>query len=837
MLALGIVVAFVGACSPFLLPGDSVESGQPYVGQSISNPRLIRLRGFEGRLTRHPEDVEAWKQYAEFLTEIPAVEQASLKEVINAWQKCTQLEPGNPKHWYRHSTACRAAGQIEQALQSAKQTLRISPGNQQFVALLASLQMEVGDTQEANRLIDDAIPSSSSRWQLVLLRVRGMVQDAKSNKSIVAAVKRAQLEYPKDHGIDGVLAYAMWVTGDEQIARNQIMSIADDLSIGGVEYARFLAVLSRSMGMDDVTQSVCRSTKETRRDPFLSLLAARHSWELGNPSDVIINLQSRPLSLSTDPEACLLMALALRALGKTSQLRSSLRDFARQRGCRTTDAWYRLIHLLVKKQQASVREVANAANDVRKLSTNSPLVCYIHGSAFFLLGEYEVAHRIALRAASQSPRWELPQYLLVNTSIMMGDPHQALAIARKTAGTFPDQFDAKTGYAITQAIMLPQVERKHAERLLRWTSNVKISFDDPRVEEIALIRCLANLRLGSEAEASAIRDEFLSRWKSLPTDALVRVMTLRRQRIIASGAMNIDADISSSIESGGGNSENVLVSESSVSESSVSESSVSESSVSESSVSESSVDEVKESTDGEVGWRIDRARELLTSNCDESNAASAALVLRPVVKAMPRHVDARLLMGVAMLRLHDHSAANDHFLAVVTHDPTGLHQVLRLSLGCRRAGHWTDAQQLADFWVLAGRTAATQAYIQHQRVVGNANSSLEDSAGAIRHLQALAAFAEQTKDRPLAIAAYRRLLRIDATNAVACNNLAYLIHKQADSLDEAVELSTIAIRQQPGHVEFQRTMQSIQEHRQALENSTSRSVSRLIKSNEREIEQ
>ncbi len=116
----------------------------------------------------------------------------------------------------------------------------------------------------------------------------------------------------------------------------------------------------------------------------------------------------------------------------------------------------------------------------------------------------------------------------------------------------------------------------------------------------------------------------------------------------------------------------------------------------------------KISEDGSSTWRIARARWLLRYRETRDAAAKAATLLRPVVEVSPDATRPRLLLGRALQRMDDPTAALQQLTTVAKRRPRALDVRLRIAELALAAGRRTRAQRAIDTVVSSDAATAAQ---------------------------------------------------------------------------------------------------------------------------------
>lgn len=194
-------------------------------------------------------------------------------------------------------------------------------------------------------------------------------------------------------------------------------------------------------------------------------------------------------------------------------------------------------------------------------------------------------------------------------------------------------------------------------------------------------------------------------------------------------------------------------------------------------------------------WRIARARTALATSRDEETSAAAALLLREVLDVLPKHAEARLLMGLARARLRDPVGGRADVLEAVGLEPKLWREALRLAVYMHREDSRADGAALIQ---LAGRIfAAAPLSAEGQRSTEQA------------WLQGLVVATAEGRDRALERAAYARLVQLDPDLDFALNNYAWLLFDAREALPTALSLAEQAVALAPQKGEYADTLASI----------------------------
>jgi hypothetical protein len=213
-----------------------------------------------------------------------------------------------------------------------------------------------------------------------------------------------------------------------------------------------------------------------------------------------------------------------------------------------------------------------------------------------------------------------------------------------------------------------------------------------------------------------------------------------------------------------------------------------------------------------TSWRLARAQWLVSHDRSKSGAAKAVLTLRPLLADLPDHPDAHLLLASALANLDDVEGTTEHLTRAVESDGQRLADALRIAVSLREQGLLTDARALVDVWVSLMRLRVRQSGIDERGATPVASDSATqplDSEVVIPRLLLLAAHAEARDDFELAEATYRALLREDRTLHAVRNNLAIILSRWPEKLDEAQRLAESAVAALPNSDQYQDTLETV----------------------------
>ncbi|MEE4298340.1 MAG: hypothetical protein V2J24_02760 [Pseudomonadales bacterium] len=194
-------------------------------------------------------------------------------------------------------------------------------------------------------------------------------------------------------------------------------------------------------------------------------------------------------------------------------------------------------------------------------------------------------------------------------------------------------------------------------------------------------------------------------------------------------------------------------------------------------------------------WRLASARTLLATRRREEDTARAALRLREVLEILPRHAEARMLLGLALARLRDYVAGRADVLEAVKLAPELWREGLRMAVLIDREqqdGGGAELVQLA------------------RRVIARAPlSETARHATETRWLRSLLVATEGERTSGLQLAAYARLVELEPDLDFALNNYAWLLYEKREALATALELAGRAVALAPDNAAYGDTLVAV----------------------------
>jgi tetratricopeptide (TPR) repeat protein len=779
---------------------------------------------FEDYLANVPDDGQAWGRYAQCRQQVAEPKQAHLSKAIEAYQMAAELRPQDAQVWLGLARLHSMLGNVEGTLNAAKQTLRLDPKNSDALGLLVDAQIKNGASSELRAFIEKH--RSSHDWKTGLL-----LQDAQlalgSSPPEMFESYASRMTEPRSQNslsIEYMLAARLAMRAGDRAEAVELLESGLTSAPMDLEYLRTVVRISTDLQAEVIGVRYIARFPGSFEDPYLALWYARRQWERGNLELVIAALESQPeRPLATEPEANLLLCLALHRLGRLERLKDLLKRLETEsKLAEVSKRWFELISLLDSADQADDQVFAGAAQRVLEVNPASPIVRLMHASVYYRQGEYELAARLSGDALRLAPSWMQLWHFHVTSLALSGQIANASQVAASMVRKFPDEFDAQLCDRLLKLAQLSNREDFNAADFIRWADQVDVSRRDYRRSSVDVIRNLAakasrasedttqvkrdpspsvradgGQTLQEQLQEVLLKNYFFAAYGPLlqiPSAQLGLLGTSKNSSVLADGEMF------SGVTKDSCPSEDSVIS-------------ILKDTIQN--PTPEKIDELKSRTPkGAIHWRILEARRLLQSG-SERDAASAVAVLRPVVAQIKNHADANLLLGLAMFRLQDSDSAIEHWYRAVPANDSIVEQCMRLSLTLRKQGFWKDEKSLVMFWnnVTAGTVQSTGETTKMSRRIEE-------------NLLLLSAYAEETDDAGLAQETYRTLLRQNEAHGVALNNLAYLLLQNGGSLTEALRLSERALRVSPDHEEFQAThceiVQASANARTAANTSTSK---------------
>jgi tetratricopeptide (TPR) repeat protein len=201
-----------------------------------------------------------------------------------------------------------------------------------------------------------------------------------------------------------------------------------------------------------------------------------------------------------------------------------------------------------------------------------------------------------------------------------------------------------------------------------------------------------------------------------------------------------------------------------------------------------------QSPDEAIMWRKTLAFNLIRAGGDANNAR-ALQILREGNALDPSDAMMQLLAATCYSRFDDQEATATALVGAVKADPDFAVLSMRLALGYYRESPGMAASALVHQW-------ATLSHLEMARrgAPGAANRIL------IERLSLLADFSHRHEDAALTRASYEAILKIDANNHMALNNLAYMMLESPDEWRRAQAMAEKAVSLAPNVAEYRATL-------------------------------
>lgn len=795
-----------------LLVDEDIASGR--VDLAVANlVRLTKLR---------PDEFRATFQLANCLLQIPSPNQGNVRLAKALFEQSCDLAPENVDAWTKLAETELALGNAPAAVNAARRLRALVDGNQASLDLYVQALVASGDIAKAQQIIATESNSDPSNWKTLLLDLTSSTFSGVWTQSD----HEAFLERCRGIG-EPMPRYLLESTsnrivGDIEEARVLFKQTCEEANYR--EEPELLRLFTRVADeLSESANAVAMLSKHTGRleDPYLRLWFGRKSWEIGAPANILAMLGEHDARLATEPELVWLKALSLRALERQSRLREVRQGLVEGSTTNAAQSWSKLITLATlssnEMQTTSQKQFAvdlvETSEKVLEISPNSPTVQFVLASSYFALGEYVVSAKLANECERLAPNWLLPTHLKVTAHILSGDHVSARAGAVLLRQRFPSDFNASLLFASVLSMDLEGETKETAEGLLCWSGKVALGENDPRINDLVLVRWAALDRLGKTDELKELEVEYLKAWTTEEIDnesirQLIQLLAPRRLQT----AMQSNTLFANATKERGEIPVSEILAPAVVSQETQSGQGQSTWLSERGEMAEVRLG--KPRVGGALNWRLLKARELLQGDSGQEDAANSALLLRPVTQEFVNCSDANVLQGLSLIKLHDAKGGSEFLLLAATQEPEWVPNLLRLSLHTRQTGEWSDATALVNFWVMATKAQYVAAGDRdHSQESLSAKTNLVDKS--IDRLTVLAEFAEQGKDEPLAIATYRRLLSLSPDIEFAANNLSVLLSKQPNHIAEALQLVSGVVKSNPNNASYADTYQEVSRLREA----------------------
>lgn len=174
-------------------------------------------------------------------------------------------------------------------------------------------------------------------------------------------------------------------------------------------------------------------------------------------------------------------------------------------------------------------------------------------------------------------------------------------------------------------------------------------------------------------------------------------------------------------------------------------------------------------------------RVLAGSYTAEKNLAGAIAEVRSHAAKNPKSAPTQYLLGALLFESGDRDQARQALTHAKAADPSYVPADLSLALISLLQANWGDARQTLTTMISdRGENPQARLYL----------GMLEDATG----------------NRPVAIAHFRKVLEVQPDNAIALNNLAYLLTSEGNRTEEPLRLAQKAVELQPQNPEFEDTL-------------------------------
>ncbi|MBS0261143.1 MAG: hypothetical protein JSS02_04240 [Planctomycetes bacterium] len=716
-------------------------------------------------LQKDSDDAEVLFQFATAREHVLAPRQEHLSGAVVAWKSYCELQPKSSEGWKSLARVSALTNDLNQAILAAGKAVMLRPRDLEARQILLAALIAKKDFHRAENEMKVALEVHGPTWQILMLQVglEGALLDQagkKGNAELIAKVAATAQEHADDPRYLGVLAATQRLAGDPLIA-DQLLREAALKAPADRDYLRWLVqTLSDTEHFDVLVDLVMRHPKSLH-DRGLAVLFARRCWELGQFEKIADHVEIGGATLSTDPELILLKALACQSLDRPEEAQRLLVSQDLLHPSEAHRRWFRVLSLALVQGERNPREVLDVTRDALEVTARVPLLHVWQAEAWMQMSEFRLASQAARRAARQASHWYVPFTLDAAALLRIGQTAGAYVSAVKALEVAPDRFDSAILLTVTWLNQLDPADLDDCERLRKWLDRIAEVAPNTEQERVAALRKVALDKMGPPASTVAATE-------AAPADEATETTTAEpAAESPVAPKKPVDAQLVEKMASA--------------------------------------------SPEGATAWRLLKARDQLTRDKSTAGAAAAALLLRPVLDRVSDHPDANLLAAMALARLHNVRTSAEHLNKAVTSAPSRIAEALQLAVTFRVEGYWTDPSTVVDSWVdltrIEYRINAQQQGKDFR--AGSAQSASANLATIIR-LVILAELAERSADRPLAIATYRELLKLDSKHHLACNNLAsHLSHSRAD-LPEALTLASRAVELAPENATYAKTLNEVE---------------------------
>ncbi|MEX0885583.1 MAG: tetratricopeptide repeat protein [Phycisphaeraceae bacterium] len=515
-----------------------------------------------------------------------------------------------------------------------------------------------------------------------------------------------------------------WAEARDWYATAAELAPSDDVGFVRILTGELIATNQAGLALD-----VLKRAHDQTDDPQLHRMLVRRLWETGQVDEMIERIGSAATDDDNDrAELMLYQILALWQLDRRDEAQRAFDELRALDDASLADVWVPVLEV-IQNPDATQAQILTALRTAAGQRPNDARLHFLLGRAYAAVGEPELAQRSWRRAAELAPGWPLP-LLTIAQALAAEDDSQAATEAAAAALVHGEgRVDAVVSAIVARVSGLDPADTETAHRLLDAIAQVREAV--PNESRTRRIEVMLHLNLGQRAQATQAIDDALAAEHPLPEQELLQLAAVaqeadleraetlldaaeahhgRTPRLVAARAAHLarrgqpdaarelleaavaDAASEDRIEwqiarlqfldrLGRGDATDwaELLARHEMDATLLRAALGSPAVVADRQLTEQAIEQLRELTgESGVAWRVAKARWFLRSDHAERDAAQAASLLNQLIRDQPEHVDARLLMAQALLRLENPRRAIDQLDTAVAIAPDN--PLLRLHL-------------------------------------------------------------------------------------------------------------------------------------------------------------
>lgn len=467
-------------------------------------------RAIRDRPDRANDDAELLWWFAQAQQAVPAEDGSSqhLRRAVIALKRVHEMDPENQEAARQLLGLYVALRQGSEALAMADTLLATDPDNAELLHDRALALVWLGQFPQAAAALESLIDEHPQHAMAPFLLAQVYLRMQRTPQQIVAWAAELEGRYPDEPRYDLLLAYAYRTAQDTQACRAALSRVLDWTPTD----PQLVSLLTRQLvaaGFLDEALDVLRRADAAGGGAEIRKLLAQRLWELGHHEQVLELLADiKPSDTAAPPQLLALKAMGHYALQQTENGDALVDDLEKRR--RDPVARSRALALRAAAVEATQAQKAiDLARQATSIDDTNAFGWWILGQAYAQLGERDLAVENLRRAAAAAPLWPLPPIQMARLLAESGRVNEAVQTAQWARTLAPRSIQAAVALVTAWAAAIEAGVNEQVDELLALTEELLRQTDAPP-GDILRIRAGLLLRASRPDDAAEVIESALA---------------------------------------------------------------------------------------------------------------------------------------------------------------------------------------------------------------------------------------------------------------------------------------------------------------------------------------